>query len=91
MTKTEVFRPVKVTGTAADQAVEAAVRRLTASGLSRKAALTLIDQTLYNVLGLLNGCGIGETSRFRQMNLSAGMKLNAIKVAEANAEDAARD
>ena len=72
----------------ADKSVETAVRRLGEAGVDRQTALGQIDKTLYDVIGKLTMVGIGNTSILRQMNLAAGMKLNALKVAEANEEDA---
>lgn len=64
------------------------MRRLIEAGMSREHALKKIDTTLYEALHLLNGAGIGWTTNLRQMNISAGMKLNALMVARANEEDA---
>lgn len=71
----------------ADASVEAAVRRLVEAGMSREHALKRIDKTLYDVVHMLNSAGIGWTSNLRKMNISAGMKLNALGVARANRED----
>ena len=72
----------------ADPSVEAAVNRLVQAGMSREHALKKIDATLYKSIGELNAAGIGGLSFLRQMNLSAGMKLNELQVERANAEDA---
>lgn len=74
--------------TLADTSVETAVMRLVTAGMSREHALRKIDKTLYDVMGMLNQAGIGWSSNIRQMNMSAGMKLNALMVAKANEEDA---
>ena len=88
MAETEVLRTAHPKPSMADASVEAAVRRLGEAGVSREHALKKIDQTLYQVLHKLNGCGIGWTSNLRQMNIVAGMKLNALMVDKANEEDA---
>lgn len=72
----------------AAKSVEMAVRRLSEAGISREEALTMINDSLYNVLGILNLICLGNTSILRQMSLAAATKLNAIKVAVANEEDA---
>lgn len=56
--------------------------------MSREHALKKIDKTLYEAVNMLNGAGIGWTSNLRQMNLLAGVKLNALLVGKANEEDA---
>lgn len=88
MVKTAVTNQGRTGATDVDASVEAAVRRLVSAGMSREHALKRIDDTLYKVLQLLGQAGIGGTSKMRQMNISAGMKLNALQVEDANAEDA---
>lgn len=72
----------------ADKSVETAVRRLSETGISREEALTMINSSLHDVLGILNLICIGNTSILRQMSLAAGTKLNALRVEAANEEDA---
>jgi hypothetical protein len=72
----------------ADPSVEAAVNRLVQAGMTREHALKKIDATLYKCIGDLTTAGIGGLSFLRQMNLSAAMKLNALRVEQANEEDA---
>lgn len=81
-------KPLRGAAKNADSGVEAAVFRLTQLGMPRDEALRRIDKTLAEVLAMLATVGVGGTSYLRQMNLAAGMKLNALRVAEANAEDA---
>lgn len=88
MIEAEVRRAQPARTSGADEAVEAAVRRLMEAGKTRTAALATIDGNLYKALHLLNSAGIGRSSHLRQMSLSSGMKLNAELVAEQNAEDA---
>lgn len=81
-------KPLRGAAKNADSGVEAAVFRLTELGMAREHALERIDTTLAEVLAMLATAGIGGTSFLRQMNLAAGMKLNALRVAAANEEDA---
>ena len=88
MVDIQIGRAAQPKPSMADASVEAAVRRLEEAGMSRAHALKKIDDSLYKVLHTLNVCGIGWTSNLRQMNICAGMKLNDLRVAEANEEDA---
>lgn len=74
----------------AEDATEAAVNRLMDTGRSRRDALAIIDQALYKAVHQLQSAGIKQTAFLQQMNLAAGLALNAIKVEEANEDDADR-
>lgn len=76
MAVTQEKRPSRSIGDASQQAVEAAVKRLTEAGLSRIEALRKIDTALYEVVAKLNSVGIGETARYRNMNIYAGKTLD---------------
>lgn len=72
----------------AEDAMEAAVNRLTDSGRTRTEALLLINKTLYEVIPKLHIAGIKQTAFLEQQHLAARTALTTIRVREANEDDA---